>query len=77
MLARSVTIEDYHRKAQLSVPVTRGRDFRGSDDYWYTVVSTFTDGSIRVRRSDSVLGTLRPNDPVKLVSESPIREVAA
>ena len=35
--------------------------------YRYAVVSTFPDGSIRVRRSDGALGSLRPSDSVKLV----------
>ena len=54
-----------------------GETFVGGDGYRYTVVSTFPDGSIRVRRSDGALGSLRPSDSVKLVSESPMREFVA
>ena len=50
-----------------------GETFEGGDGYKYWVVSTFPDGSIRVRRSDGALGSLRPSDSVKLVSESPMR----
>ena len=50
-----------------------GETFVGGDGDRYTVVSTFPGGSIRVRRSDGALGSLRPADSVKLVSESPIR----
>ena len=45
----------------------------GDYGYRYMVVSTFPDGSIRVRRSDWGLGSLRPSDSVKLLSESPLR----
>ena len=54
-----------------------GETFVGGDGYRYTVVSTFPDGSIRVRRSDGALESLRPSDSVKLVSESPMREFLA
>ena len=54
-----------------------GETFVGGDGYRYTVVSTFPDGSIRIRRSDGALGSLRPSDSVKLVSESPMREFLA
>ena len=54
-----------------------GEVFVGGDGYRYTVVSTFPDGSIRVRRSDGALGSLRPSDSVKLLSESPMREFLA
>jgi hypothetical protein len=64
-------------RAQLCVPVAGGRDFRGGYGYRYTVVSTFPDGSIPVRRSDGALESLRPSDSVKLVSESPMREFLA
>ena len=37
----------------------------------------FPDDSIRIRRSDGALGSLRTNDSVKLVSESPMREFLA
>ena len=54
-----------------------GETFVGGDGYRYTVVSTFPDGSIRVRRSDGALESLRPSDSVKLVSKSPMREFLA
>ena len=57
----------------LASRLLEGETFVGGDGYRYTVVSTFPDGSIRVRRSDAALGSLRPSDSVKLVSESPMR----
>ena len=54
-----------------------GETFVGGDGYRYTVVSTFPDGSIPVRRSDGALESLRPSDSVKVVSESPMREFLA
>ena len=54
-----------------------GETFVGDDGYRYTVVSTFSDGSIRVRRSDGAFGSLRRSGSVKLVAESPMREFLA
>ena len=69
---KTLTERDLEERNSASL-LLEGETFLGNYGYRYTVVSTFPDGSIRVRRSDGELGSLRPSDSVKLLSESPLR----